>query len=163
MIGPPTHWWFYMVYVSDQIVALCETGRGQLVGCREYWMGRLRGLMSDSDLRGGSPRPCRLRTDRLALMSKFDCVLTHTRYMGSRKLSSFDGHRVGRSLTSPVVMYTGIVYGPPMDNPACGIAWKTYTREMCDPTRLFDRCRELWPLVVPSWPTCVMLSGYFPC
>jgi hypothetical protein len=23
-------------------------------------------LMSDSELRGGSPRPCRLRTDRLA-------------------------------------------------------------------------------------------------
>jgi hypothetical protein len=28
--------------------------------------------MSDSELRGGSPRPCRLRTDRLALVDKFE-------------------------------------------------------------------------------------------
>jgi hypothetical protein len=30
------------------------------------------GLMSDSELRGGSPRPCRLRTDRLAPLDKFE-------------------------------------------------------------------------------------------
>jgi hypothetical protein len=30
-------------------------------------------------------------------------------------------------------------------------------------SRLFDSHRERWPLVVPSWLTCVMLSGYFPC
>jgi hypothetical protein len=28
--------------------------------------------MSDSELRGGSPRPCRLRTDRLAPLDKFE-------------------------------------------------------------------------------------------
>jgi hypothetical protein len=39
---PPTHWWFYVVYVRDQIVALSETRRGQLGGYGEYWMGRLR-------------------------------------------------------------------------------------------------------------------------
>jgi hypothetical protein len=49
---------------------------------------------------GGSPRLCRLRTDRLALVNKIDYVLAHTRFMGSYKLSSFDGHRVGQYLTS---------------------------------------------------------------
>jgi hypothetical protein len=70
---------------------------------------------------GGSSHLCQLRTNHLALVSKFDYVLVHTGHMESRKLSSFDCHRVGRSLTSHVVMYTGIVYGPPMDSPACGI------------------------------------------
>jgi hypothetical protein len=32
-----------------------------------------------------------LRTDRLALMNKIDYVLTHTRFMGFHKLSSFNG------------------------------------------------------------------------
>jgi hypothetical protein len=65
------------------------------------------GLMSDSELRGGSLHPCRLRTDHLVPVSKFDYVLTHTGFMGSHKLTSFYGHWV--------VMYTGIVYGPPTD------------------------------------------------
>jgi hypothetical protein len=47
------------------------------------------GLMSDSELRAGSPRLCRLRTDHLAPMSKFDYVLVHAGFMGSRKPSSF--------------------------------------------------------------------------
>jgi hypothetical protein len=84
--------------------------------------------MSDSELRGGRPHPCWLRTDCLAPVSKFDFVLVHTGFMGSHKLSSFDGRRVRRSLTSPVVTYTKIVYGPPTDSPACGITWKTCTR-----------------------------------
>ncbi len=49
------------------------------------------GLMSDSELQGGSPRLCRLRTDHLAPVNKIDYVLAHTGFMGSRKLSSFDG------------------------------------------------------------------------
>jgi hypothetical protein len=110
--------------------------------------------MSDSELRGDSPRPSRLRTDRLAPVSKFDYVLMHTRFMRFCKLSSFGGRRVERSLTSPAVMYTGIVYRSPTDSPACGIAWKTCTRGRCDPTRLFDRCRELWSLI------CVVLLGF---
>jgi hypothetical protein len=37
-----------VVYVSDHIVALCETGRGELEGCAKYQMGRSEsGLMSD--------------------------------------------------------------------------------------------------------------------
>jgi hypothetical protein len=60
-----------------------------------------------------------------------------------------------------VVMYTGIVYGPPMDSLACGITWKTCTREKCTPTRLFDHCHELWPLMVPSWLPSVVLLGCY--
>jgi hypothetical protein len=95
-------------------------------------------------------------------VSKFEYVLAQTRHMESHKLSSFDGRRVGWSLTSPVVMYTGIVYGWRTDSLACGIMWKTYTRDRCDPAQLFDCCHELWPLVSPSWLTCVVLLGYFP-
>jgi hypothetical protein len=40
----------------------------------------------------GSPRLYQLRTDRLASVNKFDYVLAHMRFMGSHKLSSFDGH-----------------------------------------------------------------------
>jgi hypothetical protein len=120
--------------------------------------------MSDSELQGGSPRLCRLRTASIeSRWASIYYVLTHTRHVESRKLSSFDGRWVGRSFTSLVVIYTGIVYGPPTDSLACGITWKTYTRERCDPARLFDYCHELWPLVLPSLLTRVVLSGYFPC
>jgi hypothetical protein len=40
---------------------------------------------------GGSPCLCRLRTDRLTPVNKIDYVLMHMGFMGSRKLSSFDG------------------------------------------------------------------------
>jgi hypothetical protein len=75
------------------------------------------GIFSCSELRVGSPCMSQLRTDLLALVSKFDYVLAHTWFTRSCKLSSFDGCRVGRYLTSPTVMYTGIVYGTPMDSP----------------------------------------------
>jgi hypothetical protein len=62
-----------VAYVSDQIVALCETGQGQLEGCGEYRMGRSEsGMFSYSELRGGSPHPCWLRTERLAPVNTFD-------------------------------------------------------------------------------------------
>jgi hypothetical protein len=60
---------------------------------REKWRildGKVEsGLMSDSKLRGGSPCLCQLRTDRLALVIKFDYILTNARFIGSRKPSSF--------------------------------------------------------------------------
>jgi hypothetical protein len=31
------------------------------------------------------------------------------------------------------------------------------------PAQLFDSRREMLPLVVSVWLTCVMLSGYFSC
>jgi hypothetical protein len=49
----------------------------------------------------GSPRLYQLRTDRLTPGNKIDYVLAHTGFMGSHKLSSFDGHRVGWYLTLP--------------------------------------------------------------
>jgi hypothetical protein len=47
-----------------------------------------------------------------------------------------------------------------MNGPVCGIAWKTYTRERWDPTRLFDRCRELWPHMGLEGLACVVLLGF---
>jgi hypothetical protein len=61
-----------------------------------------RDLFSCSELRGGSPQLCQLRTDRVAPVSKFDYVLAHTRFIGSHKLSSFVGCRVGRYPTIPL-------------------------------------------------------------
>jgi hypothetical protein len=51
-----------VVYVSDRLMAVCETGRAT----RGNW-GMLDGkdesdLMSDLELQGGSPCLCRLRT-----------------------------------------------------------------------------------------------------
>jgi hypothetical protein len=81
-------------------------------------MGRSgRGLLSYSELRGGSPHLCQLRTTSVGPCgTSIDYVLMHTRFMGYHKLSSFDSHRVGRYLTLPTVMYIGTVYGPPMDS-----------------------------------------------
>jgi hypothetical protein len=50
------------------------------------------GLMLDSELQGSSHCSCRLKTDHLASVSKFDYVLTHIGVMGSHKFSSFNGH-----------------------------------------------------------------------
>jgi hypothetical protein len=44
---------------------------------------------------GGITHLCQLRTNYLALVSKFDYILVHTRLMGPRKLSSFIGRQVG--------------------------------------------------------------------
>jgi hypothetical protein len=50
---------------------------------------------------GGSSRLCRLRTTSVGPpATSIDYVLTHTDYMGPCKPSSFNGHRVGRYLTS---------------------------------------------------------------
>jgi hypothetical protein len=62
MIGPFPRWWFYVVYVSDWIYGNLRPGEAT----REKWRildGKVEsGLMSDSELPGGSPRLCRLRT-----------------------------------------------------------------------------------------------------
>jgi hypothetical protein len=50
---------------------------------------------------GGSPRLSRLRTDLLAPIGKFDYVLTHTGFMGSCNLSSFEGRQVRSYPTIP--------------------------------------------------------------
>jgi hypothetical protein len=56
-------------------------------------MGRVRVICFNIQCsEGGSPCLCQLRTDHLAPVNKFDYVQTHTRFIGFRKLSSFDGN-----------------------------------------------------------------------
>jgi hypothetical protein len=57
-------------------------------------MGRLRVVwIINSELQGGSPRLCWLRTDCLAPMSKFElCTGAYGSFLGSCKLSSFVCH-----------------------------------------------------------------------
>jgi hypothetical protein len=70
---------------------------------RDYQKGRLRMVCFHiQSFKGGSPRLCRLRTDCLTPVKKIDYVLAHTGFMGSHKLSTFDGHWVGRH---PTVLY----------------------------------------------------------
>jgi hypothetical protein len=60
------------------------------------WEGRGEACCHVQSSEGGSPCLSRLSIDRVAPVSKFDYVLTHTRFMGSRKLSSFMCHQVRR-------------------------------------------------------------------
>jgi hypothetical protein len=56
---------------------------------------------------------------------------------------------VGWYPTIPLKMSTEIVYGPPTDSPACGIMWKTWTRERWDPDRSYDiivKGCHTWPV-----------------
>jgi hypothetical protein len=61
-----------VVYVSDRLVVYGRPGRAT----RVKWGildGKVEsGLMSDSELQGGSPSLCRLRTDRLAPVNKIE-------------------------------------------------------------------------------------------
>jgi hypothetical protein len=60
-------------------------------------MGRSEsGLHDIRSSEGGIPFLCRLRSASIGPPAiSIDYVLTHTSYMGLRKPSSFDGHRVG--------------------------------------------------------------------
>jgi hypothetical protein len=70
--GPFSRWRFYMVYVSDRLWFMWDRA-GPIRGLWRLLDGKVEsGLMSGSELRGGSPRPCRLRTDRLAPVDKFE-------------------------------------------------------------------------------------------
>jgi hypothetical protein len=69
----------------------------QLVESEEYRMGKSEsGLHDIQSSEGGSPHMCRLRTVSVRpLATSIDYVLAHMGYIGPRKPSSFDGHRVG--------------------------------------------------------------------
>jgi hypothetical protein len=75
---------------------------GQLGESGEYQMGRVRVVCFHvRSSKGGSPHLCQLRATSFGPWgTSIDYVLAHTGFMGSCKLSSFDGHRVGRCLTS---------------------------------------------------------------
>jgi hypothetical protein len=73
---------------------------GQLGESGEYWMGRLRVVW------------CQIRSSKVVApacvdwgpivwpqWTRLSCVLTHTGFMGSHKLSSFDGRWVGQHPT----------------------------------------------------------------
>jgi hypothetical protein len=56
---------------------------------------------------------------------------------------------VGRYPTILLEMSIGIVYGPPTDSPACGITWRTCSRERWDPDRPYDvvvKGCHTWPI-----------------
>jgi hypothetical protein len=64
---------------------------GQLGESGEYRTGRLREVCFHiQNFEGGSPRLCRLRTASVGPCQALSCVLAHTGFMGSPKLSSFD-------------------------------------------------------------------------
>jgi hypothetical protein len=88
-----------MDYDSDIfLVGFMRDRAGQLGESGEYQMGRLRvTCFYIRSSNGGSPRLCRLRTALVGPPTiSIDYVLTHTGYMGPRKLSSFDSRRVER-------------------------------------------------------------------
>jgi hypothetical protein len=61
-----------VVYVSDRLWFMCDRA-GPTRGLWRLLNGKVEsGLMLDSELRGGSPRPCQLRTDHLAPVNKFE-------------------------------------------------------------------------------------------
>jgi hypothetical protein len=61
-----------VVYVSDQLVVYGRAD-GATIGKWGIMDEKVEsGLMSDSELQGGSPCLCRLRTDRLALVNKIE-------------------------------------------------------------------------------------------
>jgi hypothetical protein len=61
-----------MVYVSNQNYGNLRPG-GATKGMWRILDGKVEsGLMSDSELQGGNPRLCQLRTNRLALVNKIE-------------------------------------------------------------------------------------------
>jgi hypothetical protein len=70
-----------VVYVSDRLVVCGRLG-GATSGKWGILDGKVEsGLMLDSELQGGSPRLCRLRTDCLASVNKIElCTDTYRIY-----------------------------------------------------------------------------------
>jgi hypothetical protein len=75
--------------ILDQVGQLGESG--------EYPMGSVRVVCFHvQSSEGGSSCLCRLRTMSVGpLGTSIDYILAHMGFMGTHKLSSFDGHRVG--------------------------------------------------------------------
>jgi hypothetical protein len=135
---------------------------GQLGESGKYWMGRLRVVWYQIRSSNVVAPVC---IDWGPIVwprwTRLSFVLTHTWFMGSHKLSSFDGCWVERHPT--------VLHGWHWDSvratnglPGEVFMWKT-TLGYGGPARLFDSQCKMWPLVIPVWFTCVMLSGYFPC
>jgi hypothetical protein len=94
-------------------------------------------------------------------MNKHFNVLTHTGHMESPNLVASCVDELGDTLPH----FTGVQWDSvraTYDVPTKAYAWKT-TLGMVGPDLTSWPRRELLPLVLPSWPTCVMLSCLYPC
>jgi hypothetical protein len=137
---------------------------GQLGESGEYRMGRSESGPHDiRSSEGGSLHLCRLKSVSVGPpATSIDPLLTHMGYMGPCKPSSFDGHWVGRYLTSLHGCLEGIGVWATHGLPGEVFTSKTALGWGRIWSLLFDSHRKRWSLMLPSWLTCVMLSGYFP-
>jgi hypothetical protein len=94
---PFSRWWFYIVYVSDRIVAPIWDRARQLWESGEYRMGGMRVIcFYIRNFKGSSPCLCRLTAMSVETCgTSINYVLAHTRFMESCKLSSFNGRWIG--------------------------------------------------------------------
>jgi hypothetical protein len=134
----------------------------QLLKSGEYWMGSSESGPHDiQSSEGGSACLCRLRLCRLcALQQALSCILMHTGISPPQKLNS----SMVTELDDTLPCFTNdrrdsvrATHGLPGE----GFMWKTALRWSSTRSQLFDSHRERWPLMWPSWLTCVMLWGYF--
>jgi hypothetical protein len=106
--------------------------------------------------KGGSPYLCQLRTVSVVpLQRALSCVLTHMGCNPPQKHSSLTVVELDDTL--PCFMddrrdSVRATHGLPGEV----FAWKTTLGRGRTWSRLFDSHRERWPLVWPSWLTCVM-------
>jgi hypothetical protein len=121
------------------------------------------GLMSYSELQGGSPRLCRLRTASVVPCCNEHWVV-YWCIWDLWGLANLVASTVAELDDTPLYFMDdiGIVFGPPTDYLARFSRGRRHY-SMVGPARLFASQCERWPLVIPVWFTCVMLSGYFPC
>jgi hypothetical protein len=121
------------------------------------------GLMLDSELQGGSLHLCRLRTAPVVpYCNKHWVAYWHIRDLWGP--TNLVASTVAELDDSPLYFTDdiGIVFGPPMNYPARFSHGRRHYGTV-DPARLFDSQCKMWPLVIPVWFACVVLSGYFPC
>jgi hypothetical protein len=93
MIGPPTHWRFYVDYVSDGIlVGSMRYWAGLLGESGEYRMGRVRVVCYDiRSSEGCSPHLCQLRNVSVGscCIKHWLCTGTYGTYVGPINLVAF--------------------------------------------------------------------------
>jgi hypothetical protein len=119
---------------------------GQLGESGEYRVGSMRMVCFHiRSSEGGSPRLSWLRTNCLAPVCKFDYVLAHKGFMGSRKLRALLVTELDDTLPCLQDVH-GIVCGPPTDARR-GIRWKTCTRvrwTLLDSLIVIVNCCHSW-------------------
>jgi hypothetical protein len=115
-----------------------------------------------SRLQGGSPRLCWLRTIHSGSLNEHLIDRMPDLWVMINRHSSMIVV-VGRYPINTLEMSIGIVYMPPMDSLACGIAWMTCTRERWDPDRPYSFIAKgchTWPIRGCARMLC--WSGFYP-